>query len=176
MKRHVVSPTILTDWRFDTFLDMAPYTAAELAAVPDGVDLSKGPELVQVSGNPAVYVADGAFKRHVVNPTSFAAWRFTSGDIKAITASALAALEAGPDWPAEPLLVKDPSDPAVYVLDVPLPTAAEDDAGSASWDTAGSGNGAGCTLATGTPASGAQGAWLVGIAVLGLAAARRKRP
>jgi hypothetical protein len=130
VKRHVTSPTILTDWSFNTFLDMAPYDAAQIAAIADGVDLGQPPDLVQVSGDPAVYIVDGTYRRHVINPTSFAAWRFTSADIKAITASTLAALTDGPDWAAAPLLVKDPSAPAVYMLDVPLPRPPAPDAGT----------------------------------------------
>jgi len=124
VKRHVTSPTILTDWRFNTFLDMAPYTTAEVAAVPDGVDLGNPPDVVQVTGQPAIYVEDGTYRRHIINPDSFAAWRLTAADVKAISAADLAALETGPDWPATPLLIKDPGAPAVYMLDVPFPASA----------------------------------------------------
>lgn len=130
VKRHVTSPTILTDWRFDTFVDESPYTTAELAAVADGVDFGAAPDIVQVAGNAAIYVVDGAYRRHVVNGASFAAWRMKSTDVKPITAAALAALAAGPDWPAAPLLVKDPSNPAVYLLDVPFPAPVVPDAGT----------------------------------------------
>ena len=109
VKRHVTSPTILSDWRFDTFTDMAPYTTAEIAAVPDGVDLGSAPKIVQVTGDPAVYVADETYRRHIVNPDSLSAWRLTGADVKAITAAELAALTAGPDWPLAPLLAKDPA-------------------------------------------------------------------
>jgi hypothetical protein len=139
VKRHVTSPTILTDWRFDTFLDMAPYDTAAVAAVADGVDLGQAPDVVQASGDPAVYVVDGIYRRHIINPASFAAWRLTSADVKSITASALAALTDGPDWSSTPLLIKDPTAAAVYMLDVPFPAPAApdagvDDAGSAEGD------------------------------------------
>ena len=119
VKRHVTSPTILSDWRLDTFTDEAPYSTAEIAAIADGADLASAPDVVQVPGDPAIYVVDGTAKRHVTDPTSLAAWRFTSADVKPITAAGLAALETGPDWPATPLLAKDPTAPAVYMLDVP---------------------------------------------------------
>ncbi|MGH7296603.1 MAG: hypothetical protein ACRELB_16815, partial [Polyangiaceae bacterium] len=119
VKRHVVSPTILSDWKFDTFTDEAPYTTAEIAAIPDGENLASAPDVVQLSGNPAIYVVDGKAKRHVIDPGSMGAWRFASADVKPITAAALAALETGPDWPTTPLLAKDPTAPAVYMLDVP---------------------------------------------------------
>ena len=130
VKRHVTSPTILNDWAFDTFTDMAPYDTAAIAAVPDGVDLGQPPDVVQVSGDPAVYVIDGTHHRHVTDPTSFAAWRFTSAEIKPITATDLATTTNGPDWPAAPLLIKDPTDPSVYMLDVPFPATATADAGA----------------------------------------------
>jgi len=125
VKRHVTSPTILGDWKFDTFTDEAPYTTAELAAVPTGVDLGSAPSLVRVTGQPAIYVVDGAFKRHVVNGASFGAWRMTAAEVKAISQTTLDSYEAGPDWPAAPLLAKDPTAPAVYLLDVPLPTTTD---------------------------------------------------
>jgi hypothetical protein len=154
VKRHVVSPTILSDWRFDTFVDMATYTAAEIAAVPSGDDLASAPDVVQASGDPAVYVVDNGHKRHIVSPDSLAAWRLSSADIKPISASGLAALVAGPDWPLEPLLAKDPSDPAVYLLDVPLSGAGGGDGGAG-----GSGSGGGMAADGGTGASGDDGGW-----------------
>lgn len=195
IKRHVANPTILGDWRFDTFEDMAPYTAAELAAVPDGTDLAAAPVIVQVTGNPAVYVVDQSHARHVVNPDAFAAWRMTSSDIKPITASNLAALTSGPDWPAAPLLVKDPSSPAVYLLDVPLATPATDggagdtdggsggsvgespDAGGGGddggWGDAPSGSSGGCSTAPAGHAGG--GVWMLSLGLLVFGARRRAR-
>jgi hypothetical protein len=192
VKRHVVSPTILTDWRFDTFLDMAPYTTAEIAAVPSGDDLAVAPDVVQASGDPAVYVVDGGHRRHIVNPDSLAAWRLSSADIKPIAAAALAALVDGPDWPLAPLLAKDPSDPAVYMLDVPLSAPAGspdgggpagvdggtvapsgDDGGSGQWATANSGAGGGCAVASRRSSSGL--GWLVATAGVVVVARRRRR-
>ena len=202
VKRHVVNPTILSDWRFDTFEDMAPYTTAELAAVPDGTDLAVAPDIVQVSGNPAVYVVDESHARHVVNPDAFAAWRMTSMDIKPITAANLAALTSGPDWPVAPLLVKDPGNPAVYLLDVPLttPTGADggvgsggsssggstDDGGAGgsvgenpdagSWDDGGdaaTGSSGGCSTAPVGHAGG--GAWMLSLALVAFGVSLRAR-
>jgi MYXO-CTERM domain-containing protein len=197
VKRHVVNPTILSAWRFDTFVDMATYTAAEIAAVPSGDDLATAPDIVQASGDPAVYVVDNGNKRHIVSPDSLAAWRLTSADIKPIPAADLAALVAGPDWPVDPLLAKDPSNPSVYMLDVPLSGVASGDGGASSsgsggavtsdggavgygddggWGSQDTSNGAssGCTMApTGTPGGAA---WLVLAAgAIALATRRRQR-
>ncbi|HEY8087196.1 MAG TPA: DUF1906 domain-containing protein [Polyangiaceae bacterium] len=199
VKRHVTSTTILTDWRFDTFTDEAPYTTAEIAAVADGEDLASAPDVVQVAGNPAIYVVDGKAKRHVTDPASFDSWRLTTADVKPITAAALAALETGPDWPATPLLAKDPTAPAVYMLDVPPDATgvggtdggvagsgttgpgSENDAGSAGnggsngaqgdgQASAGGGGGGGCAVATGTRE--APSPWLLALMSLAVASAR----
>jgi hypothetical protein len=200
VKRHVVNPTILSDWKFDTFVDMAPYSAAELAAVDDGADLASAPALVQASGDPAIYVVDGSYKRHVVNPDAFAAWRFASADVKSVTAASLAAIETGADWPAAPLLVKDPSDPAVYMLDVPPETlssgpphvgaglpvaqsvARSDGETPVAEANATGGSGTGCSIAgpgmgagTGTGSSGGAGWLALAGALLVPALSRRGR-
>jgi MYXO-CTERM domain-containing protein len=203
VKRHVVNPTILADWRFDTFLDMAPYTTAELAAVAAGDDLAAAPDVVQASGDPAVYVVDGGHRRHIVNPDSLAAWRLTSADIKPIAATALAALVDGPDWPLAPLLAKDPANPAVYMLDVPLSAPAGstdggapshgdgggvavapdaggaappgDDAGSWSADGPSNGAGGGCSVADPATSTGGGATWLGALAVAWVGANIRRR-
>src|SRR5579859_2912577 len=164
VKRHVVSPAILADWRFDTFEDMALYSTATIAAVPDGTDLAAAPDVVQASGDPAVYVVDGGHRRHIVSLDSLAAWRLAAADIKPIAATALAALVDGPDWPLAPLLVKDAADPALYLLDVPL-TAPAGDGGAGSSSGAGS-SGAGSSGA-GASSGGASSGGTAGDAGVG---------
>ena len=121
VKRHVVDPTILGDWKFDTFLDVAPYAKATIDALAVGTAIDIAPSLVQVKGDAAVYVSDHGYKRHVVDGASMSAWRFAFADVKSIDAAALAKLVAGPDWPKTPALAQGTGDPAVYVLDVPFP-------------------------------------------------------
>ncbi len=121
VKRHVTSPTILGDWKFDTFTDEAPYKTAEIADVTTGVDLASGPSIVRVAGQDPIYVIDGSFKRGITDAASFVAWRMTAAEVKTVTASDLHAYDEGPSWPAAPLLIKDPTAPSVYMLDVALP-------------------------------------------------------
>jgi hypothetical protein len=121
VKRHVVDTTILGDWKFDTFLDVAPYAKNVIAAIEDGKAFDVAPALVQVKGDAAVYVSDHGYKRHVVDPASMSAWRFATTDIKTIDAATFAKLVAGPDWPATPELAQGTGDPAIYVLDLPFP-------------------------------------------------------
>ena len=159
VKRHVASPTILGDWKLDTFLDLAPYPAATLAALADGVAFDAPPRLVQVTGDAALYVEDHGFKRHVVDPTSMAAWRFVAADIKKIDAATLGKLTAGPDWLAAPLLAHDPAGAAIYALDEPFPAPPSTGAdGGAGDGGVGVGPGAGDGGALGDSGGAAAGA------------------
>ncbi|MDB4995568.1 MAG: putative exported peptidase [Myxococcaceae bacterium] len=183
IKRAVPDAAALKSWAFDTFVDMAPYSTADLAAVSNGVAIEEAPTLVQVAGQPDIFVVDGTEQRRIVNPTSFAAWRFTTASVKPIAAADLAALSKGFDWPVTPLLVKDPTADTVYMLDtsvalspggageVPAGNASpSDDAGTASNGDANGGS-SGCTA---SPKSNDAGAWLL-VPFAALACARRRR-
>jgi hypothetical protein len=121
VKRHVISPAILGDWKFDTFLDVAPYAKNVIDAIEDGKAIDVAPALVSVKGDPAIYVSDHGFKRHVVDPASMTAWRFATTDVKTIDAPTMAKLVAGPDWPKSPELAQGTGDASIYMLDEPLP-------------------------------------------------------
>ena len=117
VKRHVVSPASFTSWRFSPLVDMAHYPDAQLMALADGDDIAQAPELVQADdGTPEVWLIDGKTRRHVIDPASFAAWRFDGATIKKTLAATVYANALGQDWPREPFLVQG-SGPAVYVLD-----------------------------------------------------------
>jgi hypothetical protein len=138
IKRALPDATALTKWAFSTFVDMAPYTTAELAAVRTGSALAETPKLVQLAGKPDIYVVDGAEARRIVDMTSFAAWRFTSAAVKPITTTDFAALTKGFDWPALPLLVKDAAAATVYLLDTTVPVVPSPPGGASSGTPAGS--------------------------------------
>jgi hypothetical protein len=134
----------------------------------DGDDLPEKPDLVQVSGDPAIYVREGMRLRHVVDPDSMEAWKFTSGDVQMIDMATFATLHVGAPWPKAPYVMmhegaqNDMSDPnKAYVLDVANP-----DDPNASLDADASG---GCAAAGG----GARWAGL--LALLGLVALARPR-
>jgi len=127
IKRALPSMTILNDWKFSTFYDMATYTDAALEAVPNGPEIVSAPSLVQALGAPDVFVVDDDKEvRHVVDTASFNAWRFTTDLVKPIAPVALAAAKAGLDWPVAPLLVKSGDSATVYVLDESVPAPAGD--------------------------------------------------
>jgi MYXO-CTERM domain-containing protein len=182
VRRALTDAAALTNWNFNLYEDMASYTTAQLAAVANGPVLATTPKVVQVAGQPDIFVVDGAQKRKVSDTNSFAAWSFTNDEIAPILAADLAALEEGIAWPAAPLLVKDPTNATVYLLDdaVPATGAGAPPAGSAnangtntssSADNADSGGSSGCSA---SPRSGDAGAWLFA-PLAALAFARRRR-
>jgi hypothetical protein len=81
--------------------------------------------LVKVlDGSGAIYMHDyyngpggtGFYLRHIVDPTSFNAWGF-SGSWPATWGSTYG-VPIGADWPYRPSVVRDPSNGAIYVLDL----------------------------------------------------------
>lgn len=125
IKRHVPDPAAFSAWKFDS-LDVAKETAAEIAAYPTGAPLPEAPKVVIATGDPAVWVIDGAVRRHVVSPASLASWSFT---VATVSATEIDGYPQGADWPTTEFLVEGTGDPAVYVLDV-APTTAPTDAGA----------------------------------------------
>jgi hypothetical protein len=97
---------------------------AELADSPKTLDCAPKP----LSGH----------RRHVIDPASWTAWAFSDTfDLMPASDAEIAALGAGDDWPAQPLLVVAEGDGAVYLVDgthkrhVPNPDAM--DAWHFSW-------------------------------------------
>jgi hypothetical protein len=117
VRRHVVSQASLAAWRCGLG-EVWTLPDTELTGYPEGTALPAAPSLVQATGDPAVYLVDGATKRHVASTRVLAAWRWTSGDVAARTPAQVAAMPQGPDVVEYPYLVKG-SGPAVYVLDAP---------------------------------------------------------
>ncbi len=118
--RHVQNPDDFAAWGFSALMDVRPLTDAELAATPRSADLPHTPRLVQAAGDPAVYLIDNGFKRHVTDPGAAASWHFDLGHLEPITAEDLAALPLGPVITGRPLLVRA-SGPEIDVLDAPFP-------------------------------------------------------
>ncbi|TNE50946.1 MAG: hypothetical protein EP343_06405 [Deltaproteobacteria bacterium] len=117
--RHVSSPTSFAAWKFSYFWDVLPALDKDISALAKGEALPEKPVLVQADdGSPEVWVVDGNQRRHVLNPASLSAWRWTSKDVKKRPASEVSALQRGPAWPERPLLTQG-SGSSVYMLDVP---------------------------------------------------------
>jgi MYXO-CTERM domain-containing protein len=190
IKRWIPSPDVFSAWRFDWFRDLAHEPDAVVASFPDGPDLPAAPEVVQADdGTPEVWVIDTGLRRHVIDPTSLAAWRFDGpGGVAVTPAAQVYAYPQGADFPAAPFVFASPSDPKVYILDVPLQppsTGTGGEGGSGAGGSAGTGAGSsggssgkpvpgqtsGCAVSNG--AGGADGA--AALAVLALVAASRRR-
>jgi uncharacterized protein (TIGR03382 family) len=167
VKRGVTGPSSMTAWKFDPALDVAHQAQGAVDTVPKGDAFPDQPTAVIADdGSPAVWVVDGAVRRHVVSPASLAAWQLTTAKWSAAKIDALA---QGPDWPASPFVFKGDG-AAVYVLDVapgaPPPGAPAPQRGG----DAPSASSGGCDMG-GAPGS-SFGPWLV---LLGLAGLSRRR-
>ncbi len=176
IKRHVVDPTSMKSWKFDPLLDVAKEPLASVTAVGDGPDLPATPTVViSDDGSPEVWVIDVAkdgtqVRRHVVNPTSLAAWQFAA---TTWTSAKVNAIAKGLDWPAAPFVLQGSGDPAVYVMDeIPPPNgtgSGSTGGGASNGPQNGDGGGAGgCNESNGP----AEGAWALALLTLALA---RKR-
>lgn len=120
-RRHVVDPTSHAAWKLDDFWHRLPADDPAIDALAVGDDFPPAPTLVQADdGSPEVYVVDAVKRRHVPDPSVMAAWGFDFAKVEKRPASEIAALDAGPVWPARPIIVVK-SDGAVYALDAALP-------------------------------------------------------
>ncbi len=160
IKRHVLSPAAMTAWQFDSLQDVAPEPLAAVAAVPSGPDFDSAPVVVKSDdGTPSVWVIDGGMRRHVLNATSLAAWKFA---VKAWPATKVSALPQGLDWPLKPFVMQGQGAPAIYVVDaapaspdapaspsLPEPAAASDASGEGGCNAAGHGSNAASPLVLG---------------------------
>ena len=143
IKRWIPSPDVLNAWKFSTFLSLLHLPDASVAAYPKGPDLPMTPEIVQADdGTPEVWVIDTGIRRHVIDPTSFAAWHFDApGVLQKKPAAEVYGYPKGADFQPTPFMIQG-SDAPVYVLDVPfqppMPTGAGG-AGSSSTGISGVG-------------------------------------
>ena len=203
VKRHIVDGTSFGAWGFVSG-EVAAESDAFVAAYPTGDPLPASPTVVKASA-PEVWVIDGSVRRHVVNPQSLTAWKFS---VTSWSDSQTDAYPQGADWPQAPYLIQGAGEPDIYVLDLAPSTdagtsdaavrtdAGAYDAASRADATAGTSDAAVRTDAgahdaaswadasnsdgggcseTAQPGDGSGFAWLV-VAVAALgAAARRKR-
>lgn len=191
VKRWIPSPAVFDAWRFDWFRDLAHEPDALVASFPDGPNLPDSPVVVQADdGTPEVWVIDTGVRRHVIDPASLSAWRFDSAVAKQ-PAAQVYQYPQGADLPATPFVFASPSDPKVYVLDVPLqpPSNGTGGGGTGGGGTGASGMGTGAAgMGTGAGAAhdpgkgsgcaaapGSSGGWMGALAIAALAAAIRRR-
>lgn len=118
VRRLVSDEAALAAWSFSTFWQLAKVDAATLAKLPQWQALGPAPALVQAQGDAAVWLVDGAFRRHVPSPEVAAAWQFDLGSAAIVTADELAAMPEGTPVRPEPFLVQGEG-PEVYLIDDP---------------------------------------------------------
>ena len=128
--RHVTDPTSYAAWKFDGFMDQRPVSDSDLNSWSVTGDWPSAPVLIQGDGTPEVWIVDGVFRRHVVDPTSASYWGFDLSTVEVQPHDQVFAMPQGPDIRYRPTLVKGSGD-AVYELDDALPALPQPDAGSA---------------------------------------------
>ncbi len=157
VKRWITDPSSLGAWKLDATLDVLRMPQATVDAVAKGADLPAKPSAVIADdgSSPAVWVVDGATRRHVRDGASMAAWHLTAVKTSVATINALA---QGPDFPETPFAFVGSGGGAVYVMDVDptTPPAPGGTGGSSSGDVGGGTGGAGGT-GSGGPAGNAGG-------------------
>ncbi len=80
-------------------------------------------------GTSEVWLMDGNVRRHVVNQTSYLAWRFDRlGKVPKWPAATVQGYKKGPNWPTRPFVMRG-SGAAVYLLDSWPGTSASLDGG-----------------------------------------------
>jgi len=177
IKRWISSPAVFDAWHFDWFRDVARESDAVSASFPDGPNAPDAPVVVQADdGKPEVWVIDSGVRRHVIDPTSLAAWHFDGpGVVTVKPAAEVYKYPAGVDFPATPFVFGSPSDPKVYLLDVPFEPAPPGTGGTGGGGGSNSGGeSSGCaTRGTSVGATDDAAAWV--LAALGLMAVRRRR-
>ena len=153
LRRHVVTPASMKSWAFVTFTDLMPLDDATVGALPSAADLPTAPQLIVADDkSPAVWLVDGATRRHVTSASSAAAWHFDLSKAVMTPAAQVAAMPQGPDLALRPLLAASAAG-AIYLLDDPAvvigaPGSAGSSAGGAGTSSSSSG---------GDPAAGAAG-------------------
>jgi MYXO-CTERM domain-containing protein len=118
VRRHVTNQSVLDAWKFSTFWQMATVDAATLQKLPQWKDVEPAPQLVQVQGDPAVWIVDMGFRRRVPSPEIAAAWQLDLAAVQTVTADELMAMPQGTDLRPEPFLVQADG-PEIYLIDDP---------------------------------------------------------
>ena len=118
VRRHITSPEVLSDWKFDTFWQMARVDEATLNAIAEWKVLPASPLLMRLEGDPVVWLFDSGFRRHVPSQETAAAWKLDLAAAVVWAPEDLMMLPEGTPLRPEPFLVTGVG-PAVYVLDDP---------------------------------------------------------
>jgi MYXO-CTERM domain-containing protein len=119
VRRWIPSPEVLASWQFDPFWQMARLDDATLAAIPQWQNIPTSPQLMRIEGDPAIWMFDNGFRRHVPDPQTAVAWRLDLDTALVWQPEDLLMLPIGTPLRPEPFLLSAPGDPAIYILDDP---------------------------------------------------------
>lgn len=118
VRRTIDGQAVLDAWKFSPFWQMAKVDAATLGALPQWKEIEPAPTLVQVFGDPTVWLVDAGFRRRVPSPEIAAAWQLDLATAQPLTADELMAMPQGTDLRPEPFLVQADG-PDIYLIDDP---------------------------------------------------------
>ncbi len=168
-KRWISSPAVLATWHLGP-LDVMPVPEVTLHGLRELEQLPDAPVLLRADdGSPEVWVADGRVKRHIVDPSVAAAWRFDLGAAVVRPAIEIERMPTGLPLPSRPLAIQARG-PEIYLVDDVVESGVLD-GGVTPIDEQGDASGCSCHVARSSD-SGAP----FSLVLVGLAAARfRKR-
>jgi hypothetical protein len=165
VRRRLDGDSVFDAWKFSTYRDVLVLDQDTIDAIPEGPELPQAPVLAKTDdGEPEVWLIDGDWRRHVPNPTAFAAWSFEWAAIDEMPADELEAMEQGTNLRPRPVLVTTAAGDVVYLID---DAPAAFDAGAADLVAT-------CSCgAAGSNARGNAGAWA--LLAVSLTLLRRRR-
>jgi hypothetical protein len=156
----VTDPTVFGAWKFEAFTDIAHLPDAELAPLVQAADIPATPSLITPDdGSAGIFIVDGSVIRHVQNPASMTAWRFSATELAKVPAAQFNAMTQGLPWPETPFLAQG-SGAAVYMIDITTPPPPPDGGtpstmGDASSSRGGETSSGGCSMSPpGLPSHG----------------------
>ena len=200
-----VDPAAFDTWKFEPFFDMAPVEPMVVDAAPVWLPIEPAPHLVQVEGQPEVWLVDAGMRRHVPDPKVAATWGFDLSTVELVDEATLAGWAEWEPVRDAPLLVTA-SDGTIYLVDDAMldddgdsGDGGDTDAGGSSGGDdgdpsggGGSGNGSGPSSggdtdggaalpgagdggSGGCSTTGSRPGWAVMLLLLGATARRRRR-
>ena len=118
IRRKLKDTSTFEAWRFSDYWDVLTLDQATIDEIEEGPELPDAPELAKSDdGAPEVWLIDGDFRRHVPNPSVFAAWSFDWDAIEEMPADELDALSEGTAVRSRPTLVTTTSGDVFYLID-----------------------------------------------------------
>jgi len=111
-------------WGF-SLLDLRLWEESALDGYERGPAM-EAPRLIRAAGEPAIYLVDGGFKRHVPNPRALRGFHLHTKPVEELSAAEVAAFPEGPPLTQFPTIAVSPApEHAAFLVDYPLPEPME---------------------------------------------------